>query len=61
MSWNPIWEKIYQTRVKRYPAEEVIGFVLRHFGGAPDRRAVKILGLGCGQGAHHWFLAREGW
>jgi hypothetical protein len=24
MSWNPIWEKIYQTRVNRYPAEEVM-------------------------------------
>ena len=61
MSWDPIWEQIYQTREwGRYPPEELIRFVARHFYSAPNRRDVRILELGCGAGANIWFLAREG-
>ena len=61
MSWDPTWETIYQTRgYNRWPSEEVIGFILRHYGKVPDRRAVKVLELGSGQGANLWFLAKEG-
>lgn len=61
MSWDPTWETIYQTRgYNHWPSEEVIGFILRHYGKVPDRRAVKVLELGSGQGANLWFLAKEG-
>ena len=61
MAWDSTWEKIYRsTGYNRYPSEEVIGFVLRNFGGRQDRHAVRILELGCGQGANLWFLALEG-
>lgn len=61
MSWDPIWEQVHQTREwGRYPPEELIRFVARHFYAAPNRRDVRILELGCGAGANIWFLAREG-
>ena len=61
MSWDQTWEAIYQTRgCNRYPSEEVIGFIMRHFSKVPDRKQVKILEIGCGQGANLSFLAREG-
>jgi 2-polyprenyl-3-methyl-5-hydroxy-6-metoxy-1,4-benzoquinol methylase len=61
MSWDQTWESIYQTRgCNRYPSEEVIGFIMRHFSKVPDRKQIKILEIGCGQGANLSFLAREG-
>lgn len=61
MSWDPTWETIYQTHgYNRWPSEEVIGFILRHYGKVPDRQSVKVLELGSGQGANLWFLAKEG-
>ena len=61
MTWDPIWEHIYKTREwGRYPPEELIRFISRHFYAAPNRSNVSILELGCGTGANIWFLAREG-
>lgn len=60
-SWDPIWEQIFASRSwGRYPPEEVIRFIARSFGRLPDRRAARILDLGCGPGPCSWFLAREG-
>ena len=61
MSWDPAWERVFSQREwGRYPPEELIRFVARHFFRAPDRSQVRILELGCGAGANLWFLAREG-
>lgn len=61
MPFDQTWEEILRSRTwGRYPAEEVVRFVARRFFGVPDRRQVAVLDLGCGGGAHTWFLAREG-
>jgi SAM-dependent methyltransferase len=61
MSWDTAWEEIFSAREwGRYPPEELIRFVARHFFQVQDRKQVKILEIGCGTGANIWFLAREG-
>jgi len=61
MSFDETWEKIFSERPwGKYPNEDVIRFVMRHFSKAADRKSIRILDLGCGGGAHAWFLAREG-
>lgn len=58
---NKIWDvRKYHGRYNKYPFTEVVSFVMRNYGGAQDRKVVRILDLGCG-GAHHlMFLAQEG-
>jgi len=61
MSWDPVWEEVHQSRPwGRYPPEELVRFTARYFYSVPDRKAIKILELGCGAGANLWYLAREG-
>ena len=61
MSWEPIWEQVFlKQEWGQYPPEELIRFVARNFYGAPDRKEIRILELGCGPGANVWYLAREG-
>ncbi|MEM7355794.1 MAG: class I SAM-dependent methyltransferase [Acidobacteriota bacterium] len=61
MSWDPIWEETFANREwGRYPPEELIRFVARHFYSAAERHQVRILEIGCGPGANIWYLAREG-
>ncbi len=56
-SWDT---RYYHGRYNRYPFTDVVSFVMRKFAGAADRKAVRVLDLGCG-GAHHLlFLAQEG-
>jgi SAM-dependent methyltransferase len=60
-AWDPIWDTIFRARKwGKYPKEELIRFVARHFYAASDRRAVRFLDLGCGFGSSTWYLAREG-
>jgi SAM-dependent methyltransferase len=60
-AWDPIWDSIFAARQwGKYPKEELIRFVARHYYAAPDRNMVRFLDLGCGFGASTWFLAREG-
>jgi SAM-dependent methyltransferase len=55
------WDQIFKTQAwGRYPSEHVIRFVARRFYANPDRRAVRLLDLGCGTGACAWYMAREG-
>ncbi len=42
-----------------YPSEHVIRFVARNYYNR-DRKNIRILDFGCGQGAHTWYLAKEG-
>lgn len=59
MSWDEVWEKIFQEREwGRYPSEHLIRFVARNFYGG-DRRNTRILEIGCGTGPNIWYLARE--
>jgi len=60
-SWDPIWEKIFSKRQwGQYPEINVVRFVAKNFYPIANRRKVNILDLGCGGGAHSWYLAREG-
>ena len=61
MAFDRAWEDIFRGRGwGRYPSEEVVRFTARRFFDVADRSTVRILDLGCGGGAHTWFLAREG-
>lgn len=61
MSWDPVWEDVFVSQAwGKYPGEELIRFVARNFYSAPERRAVRLLEVGCGPGANLWFMAREG-
>lgn len=55
--WNA---RSFHGTHNRYPFTDVVSFVLRNFGNAPDRSQVSILDLGCGGGAHLAFLLSEG-
>ena len=59
-SIDPIWEEIHSTQEwGSYPAEYIIRFVARNYY-SKKRNEIKILDFGCGQGAHTWYFAREG-
>ena len=56
-----IWEKNYKSRrYNKYPYNEIISFVFRHFGKREDRSSIKILEMGCGGGNNLLFLMNEG-
>lgn len=58
-----IWEQIHLQRGwGKYPNEELVRFIGRNFFNIPEeeRKNIKILEVGCGQGANLWFLAKEG-
>ena len=57
---DKIWEDIHERSAwGYYPPEHVIRFVARNYY-KTDRKQIKILDFGCGQGANTWYLAREG-
>jgi SAM-dependent methyltransferase len=47
---------------RRYPNEELLRFFGRHYFPMPreQRRAIRVLDMGCGSGANLWMAAREG-
>lgn len=62
MAWDPVWERIYRSRDwGRYPPEELVRFMARHYYSVAERAKVRVLDLGCGPGSGaSWFVAREG-
>jgi ubiquinone/menaquinone biosynthesis C-methylase UbiE len=57
------WEQIHEQRTwGHYPNEELVRFIGRNLFrlSNAERKSVKILEVGCGQGANVWFLAKEG-
>lgn len=59
--WDPVWEKTFRSKEwGKYPPEHVIRFIARNFYSVSDRRAIRLLEIGCGPGANVWFIAREG-
>ena len=61
MAFDQSWEEIFKSQSwGKYPSEDVIRYVATRFRHTEDRRKIRVLDLGCGGGAHTWFLAREG-
>jgi SAM-dependent methyltransferase len=61
MSWDPIWEDIHASKEwGKYPTEELIRFVARHYYNWQPRNKTRFLDLGCGNGSATWYLCREG-
>jgi SAM-dependent methyltransferase len=59
--YDPVWDEIFRSRAwGRYPAEDLIRFVVRETMRSGDRSKMRALELGCGPGANLWFLANEG-
>lgn len=60
MTVHDTWEQIHSSRAWGvYPSEYVIRFIARNYY-QTRREDVRVLDFGCGQGAHTWYLAREG-
>jgi SAM-dependent methyltransferase len=59
--FNLVWEKVYtsQSWVK-YPSEDLIRFINRHFYNKPHHNEFQLLEVGCGPGANIWYFAKEG-
>src|SRR5262245_39597985 len=61
MGFDRTWEEIFRSRAwGRYPSEDAVRLGARRVLQVPERRHISFLDLGCGGGAHTWFLAREG-
>lgn len=63
MSWDPVWEKIFNERPVwgEYPPEELVRFISTNYYSVPKRSDIKILEIGCGPGGGpSWYIAREG-
>jgi len=60
--YDESYTKLGASSQRKYPNEEVVRFIGRHFGslGREDRSLLKLLEVGCGNGANLWMLAQEG-
>ena len=59
-TFDKAWEKVHREREwGKYPSEDIIRFVARNYY-RENRTEIKILDIGCGQGANTWYLAKEG-
>lgn len=63
MAFDSTWEEIHsEMEWGKYPPEELVRFIMRKYKGLSrsERKEIKVLELGCGQGANMLFLSREG-
>jgi SAM-dependent methyltransferase len=61
MAWDSVWEQVFTSQPwGKYPGEDLIRFVARHYYKSPQRADVRFLEVGSGTGANLWYLAREG-
>lgn len=61
MAFDQRWEQIFKSQAwGQYPSEDVVRFIASRFKNVADRTQIRALDVGCGGGAHTWFLAREG-
>jgi 2-polyprenyl-3-methyl-5-hydroxy-6-metoxy-1,4-benzoquinol methylase len=62
MVTSEVWNKQYRERgyFIKYPDEDLIRFMAKHFYNVPDRKKVKILDIGSGVGRNTIYLAKEG-
>jgi ubiquinone/menaquinone biosynthesis C-methylase UbiE len=59
--FNSIWEKVYTTQSwPKYPGEDLVRFITKHFYNKPHRNEYRLLEVGCGTGANIWYFAKEG-
>ena len=58
-----VWEQLHSSRSwGRYPNKELVRFIGKKFFHLPkeERKNIKVLEIGFGQGANIWFLLKEG-
>ena len=61
MAWDSVWEQVFTSQPwGKYPGEDLIRFVARHYYKSAQRQDVRFLEVGSGTGANLWYLAREG-
>ncbi len=61
MAFDQTWEQIFKSQSwGKYPSEDVVRFIASRSKSVPDCGKIRVLDVGCGGGAHTWFLAREG-
>lgn len=61
LDYTQHWDEKFRTRDwGRWPPEDFVRFMGRHFKHYPDKSSVRVLEVGCGPGANLWFLQREG-
>ena len=60
--YDQSWERAYNKgeQLNRYPFDIIVSIVMRTFKNVKDRKAIKVLDLGCGVGNNSLFFAREG-
>ena len=62
-SFDPAWEARYRENPNyrnHYPWSSVVSFVYRTKPAGRPNPSIRILEVGCGNGANLWFAAREG-
>ncbi len=62
-SFDPVWEERYKDNPKyrnHYPWSSVVSFIYNNKPRDKENDAIRILEVGCGNGANLWFAAREG-
>ena len=60
---DTVWKKIHSSRDwGKWPNEELVRFIGRNFFRMPrkQRKKIRILEVGVGQGANTWFMMKEG-